>query len=125
MRTVESNTNNANLKGHARVRSNASTHGLNPLEVLHVMLGHISEKYIKHLIRNNLVNGAGYTYADIKDLSLPLCKTCILAKSKRQPVPASVSNVVYGPLEYICSDIVGPITPQSRHYYLINCCKGT
>ena len=44
-------------KGNRRISHHQSNGKLNPLEALHVILGHIPESTIKRIVKNNLVNG--------------------------------------------------------------------
>ena len=56
-------------KGNRRISHNQSNGNLNPLEVLHVILGHIPESTIKRIVENNLVNGLKFSYEQIKNLN--------------------------------------------------------
>ena len=84
-----------------------STHGtLNLLEVLHVILGHAPAKYIKYIVRHDIVTGLNVTYDEIKHLKLGLCDICMFSRMKSFPVYRSISQKVYGIYEYLSFDIV-------------------
>lgn len=94
-------------KKSKRFHAVKSTHGtLNPLEVLHVSLGHIPEKYIKFIVRHGIVSGLNVDYEEIRHLKLGLCDTCMLSRMKSFPVYRSISQKVYGIFEYLSFDIV-------------------
>ena len=95
-----------NLKGNRQLTFNQSYGNLNPLEVLHVILGHIPEGQIKHMVKNNVVNGLKYNYDQIRHLKLGLCPTCMLTKMKAFPIYKSLSETQYGVFECISFDIV-------------------
>ena len=65
---IEQNTTKP--KGNRRISHNQSNGNLNPLEVLHVIPGHIPESTIKRKVKNNLVNGLKFSYEQIKNLKL-------------------------------------------------------
>lgn len=79
---------------------------LNPLEVLHVSLGHVSVDVIKWIVKHNVVNGLKYTWNDIKDLKLGLCPTCMTSRMRSFPVYPSISDRKFAPFEYISLDIL-------------------
>ena len=106
-------------RGSARVHSNASTKGLNPLEVLHVKLSHANEALIKHLVYHNLVDGAIYKWADIKDLTLGICDACMKGKMKAFPIPPPMSDKVYGIFEFITVDIMYMTRRSVRGYLYV------
>jgi hypothetical protein len=54
-------------KGNRRISHNQSHGNLNPLEVLHVILGHITESTIKTIVKQNLVTWLKFSYAEIKN----------------------------------------------------------
>ena len=106
-------------RGSARVHSNASTRGLNPLEVLHVKLSHANEALIKHLVYHNLVDGTIYKWADIKDLTLGICDACMKGKMKAFPIPPSMSDKEYGIFEFITVDIMYMTRRSVRGYLYV------
>jgi hypothetical protein len=84
--------------------SHNQSHGnLNPLEVLHVILGHIPESTIKRIVKQNLVNGLKFSYEQIKNLKLGICPTCMMTKMKAFPTMEPVS---YGAFECLSFDII-------------------
>ena len=94
------------LKGNRQLSHNQSYGNLNPLEVLHVILGHLSEQQIKRIVKNNLVNGLKFSYDKIKHLKLGLCPICVVTKMKAFPVYRSLSIKKHGIFEYISFDII-------------------
>jgi hypothetical protein len=52
--------------GSSRAKYRTTTAGLNPLEVLHVRLGHASEDLIKWIVKSGVCDGLDYTYDQIK-----------------------------------------------------------
>lgn len=94
------------LHGSARNDYTATTVGLNPLEVLHVKLGHANEKLIKWIVKHNIVLGLGYTHDDVKNLTLKLCPSCMTGRMHAFPIPMSISNKEYGIFELLSVDIV-------------------
>jgi hypothetical protein len=56
------------MNGCSRAKYRTTTSGLNPLEVLHVRLGHASEDLIKWIVKSGVCDGLGYTYDQIKHL---------------------------------------------------------
>jgi len=94
------------VKGNRQLTQTQSYGNLNPLEVLHVMLGHIPEKQIKRMVRDNLVNGLKFSYDKIKHLQLGLCPTCVMTKMRAFPIYSSLSINKHGIFEYISFDIL-------------------
>ena len=94
------------VKGNRQITHNQSYGNLNPLEVLHVILGHIPEDQIKRIVRYNLLNGLKFSYEQIKHLKLGLCPTCIVTKMRAFPIYRSLSNIQYGIFECISFDII-------------------
>jgi hypothetical protein len=85
----------------------ATTSGMNPLEILHVKLGHVSQELLYWVLRNpKILKGLGYDMNDVKGHTLGLCHACMLGRMKAFPVPASISNKVYGIFELLSVDIV-------------------
>jgi hypothetical protein len=93
-------------KGNRQLSHNQSYGNLNPLEVLHVILGHISESTIKRIVRNNLVDGLKFSYDQIKHLKLGLCPTCMMTKMKAFPIYPTMSIISYGIFECLSFDII-------------------
>jgi transposase InsO family protein len=93
-------------RGSSHLQPRAFSYGLNPLEVLHVKNGHASESVIKWALKHKTSVGMGYTYADVKDLTLPPCAACLEGKMRAFPSPPSLTLRVYAPFEYISGDIL-------------------
>ena len=94
------------VKGNRQLTHNQSHGNLNPLEVLHVILGHLPEQRIKRLVKHNIVNGLKYSYDKIKHLKLGLCPTCVMTNMRAFPIKTSLSTKVHGIFEYISFDIL-------------------
>ena len=94
------------LTGNRQLTHNQSHGNLNPLEVLHVILGHLSEYQIKRIVKNQLVDGLKFTYDQIKHLKLGLCPTCVMTKMRAFPVHRSLSNRNHCIFEQISFDIL-------------------
>ena len=99
-------------KGNRRISHNQSNGNLNPLEVLHVILGHIPESTIKRIVKNNLVNGLKVSYEQIKNLKLGICPTCMMTKMKAFPIYPTMEPASYGVFE--CLSLDGMRTPIFR-----------
>jgi hypothetical protein len=53
----------------------------NPMNYLHVRLGHLSDAYIKKMFKHGMINFLpNYTYESIKSWSSTPCRWCLLAK---------------------------------------------
>ena len=69
-------------------------------------LGHVGEDTIKWAARNNSLIGMGFTYDDIKHLTLKMCPACMEGKMEAFPVPPSMTTRTYNVFEYISVDIL-------------------
>ena len=74
--------------------------------MLHVILGHIPESAIKHIVKNNLVNGLKFSYEQIKNLKLGICPTCMMTKMKAFPIYPTMEPVSYGVFECLSFNII-------------------
>jgi hypothetical protein len=88
----------------------------NPMNFLHVRLGHISDNYIKKMFKHGMVTFLpNYTYESIKDWNSTPCKWCNLAKLSRIPsLPTGHDIKELKPMEVICTDIIGKLKTLSR-----------
>jgi hypothetical protein len=102
--------------GSSSAKYRATTSGLNPLQVLHVRLGHASEDLIKWIVKSGVCDGLGYTYNQIKHLQLPLCDACMKGRMKAFPRLPSMTTSTYGIFEYITLDIIH-LNRKSCHGY--------
>ncbi len=93
-------------KENRRISHNQSHGNLNPLEVLHVILGHIPESTIKRIVKQNLVNGLKFSYEQIKNLKLGICPTCMMTKVKAFSIYPTMQPVSYGVFECLSFDII-------------------
>ncbi|MCP4127476.1 MAG: DDE-type integrase/transposase/recombinase [Gammaproteobacteria bacterium] len=96
------------VRGSFGLLKPGSTATLNAKQVLHRRLGHISEKGLETLLKNNAVIGAGTTYAAIKSMELGLCDACLRGKMHARHVPSSRSRdrSAMMPMEEIAMDPV-------------------
>jgi hypothetical protein len=97
----------------------ATTIGQEPLEVLHLQLGHASEKVIKRLIKDNIVTGLPYTFGQIKNHKLKMCSACMKGRMKGFPTPPSRSNRKFEIFELITVDIIPVMQYCIRKYKYI------
>jgi len=58
------------VSGSAPSRFKSTLLDMEPMELLHLRLGHMSENKIKIALKNGMLNGMQYTYDDIKDCTL-------------------------------------------------------
>ena len=97
--------------------------GFTILDVMHVRLGHMSERNIKTAVKNYLFSGCNVMYDDIKDLKLRMCYTCQMGRMHAFRRPG-VTGHRYKPLECIGVDYKEPLGTRSVHmhtgFYLIN-----
>ena len=113
---INNSTSAEVLHGSARIKYAATTGALNPLEVLHVKLGHAPEALIKWIVKNGVVKGLGYTYDQIKNCTLKLCHACMLGRMRAFPIPASISRKEYGIFEMLSLDIIIFKKASIRHF---------
>jgi hypothetical protein len=92
---------------------------MNPLEILHIKLGHAPEQVIKRICKLKMLKGLHYTYDDIKNLPLGLCSSCMKGRMKAFPIPYSISNKTYGIFEYLTVDIIYNNKRSCRGYRYI------
>jgi hypothetical protein len=90
--------------------------GFSLLDVLHVRLGHMSERNIKYAIRNHLFAGCDVQYDEIKDLRLRFCYTCQMGRMRAFKRPGA-THKQYKPLECIWVDYKGPLGTRSVHHH--------
>ena len=109
-------TQSESVKGSARILKRATTHNMNPLEILHVKLGHVNEDLIKWIVKNNIIIGLNVKYNDIKDLHLQLCDACMKGKMKAFPIPPSITYKAYQIFEHIACDIIDFNRKSCRGY---------
>jgi hypothetical protein len=120
--------NKSLLHGSSQINTRSTIVGLNPLEVLHVKLGHVGEDTIKWAVRNNSMIGLGYTFDQIKNLNLKQCPACMEGKMEAFPVPPSITTREYGIFEYLSVDILAWTYTSVRGYlytalYVDKCTK--
>jgi len=90
--------------GGAKVFVKSSKQYLTQLQWLHVRLGHLNESQLKRMVLLDSLLGTGVTWSEIKNLQLGPCDTCLKAKMKAFPLPASISRTQYEVFEYLTSD---------------------
>ena len=105
-------------KGSYRSPYGPTRVGVQKLDILHVCLGHLPERDIKRIVKNELVAGLQYTYDEIKNQHLRLCHTCMTARMRAFSVPRSIAPIIiYEPFSYISFDIVS-FKVRSRNGYI-------
>ncbi len=110
------------LKGGAPNRLAKFHAGINPLNVLHNRLGHISEGSIKAMVSSGNVIGVEYSHDTIKDLHLDPCDACMRGKMTKLPAYTTVQATDYKPFEKIGSDIAGAmnvVSLQGNKYLIL------
>jgi hypothetical protein len=120
--------NKSLIRGSSQINTRSTLVGLNPLEVLHVKLGHVGEDTIKWAVRNDSMIGLGYTYDEIKNLTLKQCPSCMEGKMEAFPIPPSITTRQYGVFEYLSVDILSWTYVSVRGYqytalYVDKCTK--
>ncbi len=96
--------------------------GINPLNVLHNRLGHISEGSIKAMVSSGNVIGVEYTYDTIKNLHLDPCDACMRGKMTKLPAYSTTQPTDYKPFEKLGSDIAGAmnvVSLQGNKYLIL------
>ena len=83
-------------KGNRQLTHNQPYCNLNPLEVLHVILGHISESTIKRIVKKNFVDGLKLTYDQIRHSKLGLCPNCMMTKMRAFLIYPTMSVIRHG-----------------------------
>ena len=94
------------VRGAKMMRGPKVRGNCNLLEVLHVCYGHLSEKVLKWMVRHGMIKGIGITYDQIRNMSLPICESCMLAKCKRSTIRSSIMDYSFDVFECISIDIV-------------------
>ena len=98
---------NKRKKGQRGQRRNLNaTFTLNPAEVLHNILGHLSLTEILWILKHNILTGLQYTYDEVKGHKIRNCGVCQRAKATTPTIYPSISNTTYQPMEYILMDII-------------------
>lgn len=88
------------------------------LEDLHRRLGHASAESIQRLVRNGVVTGVKL----VGNSDLPLCDSCVFAKTRRKPVPKARSSPLAPEVgDRVHTNVWGPApvaTLGGRRYYV-------
>jgi hypothetical protein len=93
------------LKPGAKVRFGSLED--NPLTQIHKKWGHLSESRIKLAYRKHLVNDSQFTYDDIKNLSLPTCRDCMMGRMSAAAKKPTTDHP-WKTFEKIACDYKGP-----------------
>jgi len=81
------------LKGSYTGRLKSNTAGMNPMEIVHCRTGHLPERLILHMAKNDSVDGIGYTYRQLKSHHMETCWADLLGRMHSLPIPASIRNI--------------------------------
>jgi len=73
----------------------------------HRRLAHCGRKPMIEIMKHNLIEGASWVNDDETK-----CEGCLLGKASRSPFTSTTSRATT-PLELVCTDLAGPITPIS------------
>jgi hypothetical protein len=106
------------FKGNRRITHNQSNGNLNPLELLHVILGKIPESTIKRIVKNNHVDGLKFSYEQIKNLELGICPKCMMTKMKAFPIYPTMKPINYGLFECLSFDIIEQVRSKDNYHYV-------
>lgn len=90
--------------------------GLNPLEILHRQWGHMHPTRIKEVLQKQLVKNCKYSYKQVKDLDMPLCKQC-LEGNMRAVSEKPTTDHTWDKLEKIAVDYKGDFPRRSHGGY--------
>ena len=107
--------------GSYRTSLTAARYGLNIIEWLHLILGHLSEKYIRWIVASKAVKGLKVTSKELANVHMRLCYACLISNMKAFPVYESLNDVTRMPLRKITSDyktINGPEIYGRTCYFL-------
>ena len=96
----------------------------NPLEVLHIVMGHPPERVIRHVIKHKLISGLKYTLKDLRGWSLGRCDSCNAGRFHQFPVYPSISTRVYNVFQRVSADIIdcgldGKVSIDGFRYVLV------
>ena len=83
----------------------------------HRLLGHISQDYIDHLVKNNMATGVNLD----SETTASQCEACIQGKQTREDIPKKGKNEVSQPGELVMSDVWGKSPVKSltgEEYYV-------
>lgn len=88
----------------------ANTEVSNKLDEWHFKMGHLNERDLKHMARNNLVQGMQIGDAE----KLSPCEICLSEKQTRKSFPKSSGERTKDVLEIVHSDVCGPMRTASH-----------
>ena len=94
------------------------THADHPTSLLHQRLGHISDKYLQHLIQHQAIQGLPQQYEAPPIPHHTACGTCIQSKAKHVPHNQKRTRAL-AKLDLLHADLVGPlpVTSVNGHRY--------
>ena len=82
--------NHVSRRGTSRQQRGKAMHGMDPLEVLHIVLGHPPERTIRRMSRHNMVHGLHFSHNDIKkSRKLGLCPSCFAGDMRAFDIPSN------------------------------------
>lgn len=80
-----------------------------PIDMWHERLGHINERDLKAMVKNNLVHGLKFDDSE----KLSDCETCLSQKMTCKPFPKSSEERTNSLLEIVHTDVCGPMRHES------------
>ena len=80
------------LKGSYTGRLKSNIAGMNPMEVVHCRTGHLPERLILHMAKNEIVNGIGYSYRQLKRHHMETCWADLIGRMHSLPIPPSITT---------------------------------
>ena len=112
------------LQGTQPMRVKKQIRALNPLEVLHVVMGHAPERVIRHAIKHKLIKGLKYTLKDLVGWSLGRCGACNEGRFHQFPVYPSLRLRIFLIFQCISADIIdcgldGKVSIDGFRYFLV------
>ena len=88
--------------------------GINKMEIMHKLLGHMSEGMIKIALGKGLIKGAPYTLEELRGHEFRNCYECMRGRMKARPrEPTSKDD--WKTMEKIAIDYKGPFSIESYH----------
>ena len=112
------------LQGTQPMRVKKQILDLNPLDVLHIVMGHPPERVIRHVVKHKLIKGLKYTLKDLAGWSLGRCPACCAGRFHQFPVYPSLRLRVFLIFQCVSADIIdigldGKVSIDGFRYLLV------